>query len=179
MTFDPWHMACRVVGGLDVLSAMERMGTDDEDRPLDEIKITATAIFVDPFQEAEEEVGPAPSPSPCPELCMCAPTAAGRGGAGEGGQRETAQQQWQQWQGQAPSEHESELGLEALSHCVVSAQREEGGPKVYRSGVGKYISPSAGRKRARLDLPAGTSQPQAGGSKKGKVKASLGDFSAW
>lgn len=48
-----WH---RVVGGMEVLSAMEAVETDEEDRPCEEIKICRTSVFVDPFKEAEEEV---------------------------------------------------------------------------------------------------------------------------
>lgn len=48
-----WH---RVVGGMEVLSAMEAVETDKEDRPCEEIKICTTSVFVDPFKEAEEEV---------------------------------------------------------------------------------------------------------------------------
>ena len=47
---------CRVVGGMEVLSAMEAVETDEEDRPREEIKICRASIFVDPFKEAEEEV---------------------------------------------------------------------------------------------------------------------------
>lgn len=32
----------KVVGGLEVLTAMERIETDEDDRPLEEIKITGT-----------------------------------------------------------------------------------------------------------------------------------------
>lgn len=42
---------------MEVLSAMEKVRTDAEDRPQEEIKIAATSVFVDPFKEAEEEVG--------------------------------------------------------------------------------------------------------------------------
>ncbi|XP_054153558.1 RING-type E3 ubiquitin-protein ligase PPIL2-like [Oppia nitens] len=46
----------RVVGGLEVLDKMERTKTDAKDRPLDEIKILRTPIFVDPFQEIEDQI---------------------------------------------------------------------------------------------------------------------------
>ena len=49
-------MSCRVVGGMDVLVAMERVGTDEEDRPREEVRIATTTVFTNPFQEAEEEV---------------------------------------------------------------------------------------------------------------------------
>ena len=41
---------------MDVLVAMERVGTDEEDYPQEEIRITGTSVFSDPFKEAEDEV---------------------------------------------------------------------------------------------------------------------------
>lgn len=41
---------------MDVLVAMERVGTDEEDRPREEIRISSTSVFTDPFKEAEDEV---------------------------------------------------------------------------------------------------------------------------
>jgi len=45
----------RVVGGLDVLAQMEKVPTDDEDRPLREIRLLSVEVFVDPFLEQEQE----------------------------------------------------------------------------------------------------------------------------
>ncbi|KXZ54522.1 hypothetical protein GPECTOR_4g587 [Gonium pectorale] len=45
----------RVVGGLDVLTAMERTPTDPDDRPTAPITITGATIFTNPFYELEEE----------------------------------------------------------------------------------------------------------------------------
>mmetsp|Transcript_5593 Transcript_5593/g.12389 ORF Transcript_5593/g.12389 Transcript_5593/m.12389 type:complete len:652 (+) Transcript_5593:259-2214(+) len=45
----------RVVGGMDVLSAMEKVATDEEDRPLEEIKVTGATVFTNPYQEMEDE----------------------------------------------------------------------------------------------------------------------------
>eukprot|EP01098_Paradermamoeba_levis_P006421 TRINITY_DN2662_c0_g1_i1.p1 TRINITY_DN2662_c0_g1~~TRINITY_DN2662_c0_g1_i1.p1 ORF type:complete len:366 (+),score=145.38 TRINITY_DN2662_c0_g1_i1:668-1765(+) len=45
----------KVVGGLDVLTAMENIPTDNDDRPLQEIKILKTMVFVNPFDEEEPE----------------------------------------------------------------------------------------------------------------------------
>mmetsp|Transcript_34870 Transcript_34870/g.62713 ORF Transcript_34870/g.62713 Transcript_34870/m.62713 type:complete len:701 (-) Transcript_34870:235-2337(-) len=45
----------RVVGGLEVLDKMERIVTDDEDHPLQDIRITNTSVFSNPFQEMEDE----------------------------------------------------------------------------------------------------------------------------
>lgn len=44
----------RVVGGLDVLSKIENVRTDDDDKPQEVIKIIKTMIFTDPYKEAEE-----------------------------------------------------------------------------------------------------------------------------
>ncbi|KAF8764361.1 RING-type E3 ubiquitin-protein ligase PPIL2 like protein [Argiope bruennichi] len=46
----------RVVGGLDTLSKMEKIETDKDDKPLETIKIIKIMIFVDPFQEVDEEL---------------------------------------------------------------------------------------------------------------------------
>ncbi|CAJ1929278.1 unnamed protein product [Sphenostylis stenocarpa] len=43
-----------VVGGLTTLAAMEKVPVDDNDRPLEEIKITSVTIFVNPYTEPDE-----------------------------------------------------------------------------------------------------------------------------
>ncbi|XP_062101808.1 peptidyl-prolyl cis-trans isomerase CYP65 [Humulus lupulus] len=44
-----------VVGGLTTLAAMEKVPVDDDDRPLEEIKITGVNVFVNPYSEPDEE----------------------------------------------------------------------------------------------------------------------------
>ncbi|XAR51367.1 Peptidylprolyl isomerase [Bertholletia excelsa] len=44
-----------VVGGLTTLSAMEKVPVDDNDRPLEEIKITSVTVFVNPYTEPDED----------------------------------------------------------------------------------------------------------------------------
>ncbi|GMH14845.1 hypothetical protein Nepgr_016686 [Nepenthes gracilis] len=44
-----------VVGGLTTLAAMEKVPVDDNDRPLEEIKITSVTVFVNPYTEPDEE----------------------------------------------------------------------------------------------------------------------------
>ncbi|ONL94738.1 Peptidyl-prolyl cis-trans isomerase CYP65 [Zea mays] len=44
-----------VVGGLTTLSTMERVPVDDDDRPMEEIKILKVSIFVNPYTEPDEE----------------------------------------------------------------------------------------------------------------------------
>lgn len=46
-----------VVGGLTTLAAMEKVPTDDNDQPLEEIKITSVTVFVNPYAESDEENG--------------------------------------------------------------------------------------------------------------------------
>ncbi|XP_049830102.1 RING-type E3 ubiquitin-protein ligase PPIL2 [Schistocerca gregaria] len=46
----------RVVGGLDTLTAMERIETDNKDRPIEDIIIQKAQVFVDPYQEADEQL---------------------------------------------------------------------------------------------------------------------------
>lgn len=40
--------------GFEVLTAMERVPTDDDDRPLQEIRITGATVFVNPYKDEEE-----------------------------------------------------------------------------------------------------------------------------
>ncbi|KAF4402035.1 hypothetical protein G4B88_017547 [Cannabis sativa] len=44
-----------VVGGLTTLATMEKVPVDDDDRPLEEIKITGVSVFVNPYSEPDEE----------------------------------------------------------------------------------------------------------------------------
>nr|CAD7452971.1 unnamed protein product [Timema tahoe] len=45
----------RVVGGLDTLSALEKVETDNKDRPIEDIVVEKAQVFVDPYQEADEQ----------------------------------------------------------------------------------------------------------------------------
>lgn len=44
-----------VVGGLTTLAVMEKVPVDDDDRPLEEIKINSVSVFVNPYSEPDEE----------------------------------------------------------------------------------------------------------------------------
>ena len=46
----------RVVGGMDILSKIESVKTDDKDKPTESITILKTIVFVDPFKEAEDMI---------------------------------------------------------------------------------------------------------------------------
>lgn len=46
----------RVVGGLDTLSAMEKIEVDNKDRPIEDIVVEKAQVFVNPYTEADEQV---------------------------------------------------------------------------------------------------------------------------
>lgn len=46
----------KIVGGLDTLNAMERVEVDNKDRPIEDIVIQGIQVFVDPFQEADDQL---------------------------------------------------------------------------------------------------------------------------
>jgi len=46
----------KLVGGMDVLTTLEAIGTDNKDRPVEDIILQRAVVFVDPFVEAEEEL---------------------------------------------------------------------------------------------------------------------------
>ena len=46
----------RVVGGMETLNAIERIGTDNKDRPVEDILIENAQVFTDPFVEVDEQV---------------------------------------------------------------------------------------------------------------------------
>lgn len=46
----------KIVGGLDTLNAIEKVEVDNKDRPIEDIVIQVVQVFVDPFQEADEQL---------------------------------------------------------------------------------------------------------------------------
>lgn len=46
----------KLVGGMETLANMERIGTDNKDRPVEDIILERASVFVDPFTEADEEL---------------------------------------------------------------------------------------------------------------------------
>ena len=44
----------KIVGGLDTLANMERIEVDNKDKPIEDIIIQRTSVFVDPFTEVDE-----------------------------------------------------------------------------------------------------------------------------
>lgn len=46
----------KLVGGLDTLNELEKIEVDNKDRPIEDIIILSTQVFVNPFQEALDEL---------------------------------------------------------------------------------------------------------------------------
>lgn len=46
----------RVVGGMETLNEMERIEVDNKDRPIEDIVILKAQIFVNPYDEADEQL---------------------------------------------------------------------------------------------------------------------------
>lgn len=46
----------RIVGGFETLNAIEEIEVDNKDRPITDITIIQTHVFVDPFQEVDDKV---------------------------------------------------------------------------------------------------------------------------
>lgn len=44
------------MGGLDTLSELEKIEVDNKDRPIEEILLHKAQVFVDPYQEADEQL---------------------------------------------------------------------------------------------------------------------------
>ncbi|KJH45633.1 peptidyl-prolyl cis-trans isomerase, cyclophilin-type [Dictyocaulus viviparus] len=116
----------RVVGGQNTMISIEKVETDERDIPKEPVYFMRAEVFVNPFEEAEEEVRKE-------RLDLLNKNAA----------------------------KEAEAVKEPLAK-----------PKVFSSGVGKYINPD--NKRA---APSDALSPPL--IKKKAVKSSLTDFSSW
>lgn len=46
----------RIVGGFETLNAIEEIEVDNKDRPIADINIVQTHVFVDPYQEVDDKV---------------------------------------------------------------------------------------------------------------------------
>jgi len=123
----------RLVGGLETLNAMERVETDEKDRPKEVIKLTKAVVFVNPFEEVDAVL------------------------------REEREKK----------EEEQKRQEEADRKKKAAAAPVEA-PKVYRSGVGKYIK----QKTASRDADAADLAPQTS-KKKMKTSGGFKDFSSW
>ena len=46
----------KIVGGLETLAAIERIECDNKDKPIEDIVLERTSVFVDPFAEVDEQL---------------------------------------------------------------------------------------------------------------------------
>ncbi|PKU36578.1 peptidyl-prolyl cis-trans isomerasehypothetical protein [Limosa lapponica baueri] len=163
----------RVVGGFETLTAMENVESDPKtDRPKEEIRIEATTVFVDPYEEADAQGHRCPF-------------------SGEVRSRawHCSQSVHQAYDGLLPSAHGScgqqqvaaerekvRLEEEAAKTKaeVVPPKKEVQAPKTYRQGIGKYINMAAAKRSVEDNGPSTSTA-----TKKEKKSTGFGDFSSW
>lgn len=46
----------KIVGGLETLNAIEKIEVDNKDRPIEDIILQRAQVFVDPYQEADDQL---------------------------------------------------------------------------------------------------------------------------
>lgn len=102
----------RVVGGLDTLDKMEKVETDDKDRPLEEIKVVDCQVFVNPYEEVDELLKTERTEA----LAKAAEEAAA-----------------------------------AIRKPARKSSDDESKPKVFKSGIGKYINPHLQKRTFDVD----------------------------
>lgn len=151
----------KVVGGLDVLSAMERVPTDSDDRPLQEIRITGVAVFVNPFTEEHE-----------------AERKAQEAKAAKEAQEERDRVEVGTW-------FSNPAGAQQTINAAATGGAGGGGvgaapqPQPQRSGVGKYLQlPKSGAAAAAAglgEMPPPAKKPKTGGGGGG----GFGNFDSW
>lgn len=112
-----------MVGGLDTLNEMEKIEVDNRDRPIEDIGLQKAQVFVDPFQEVDDQLA---------------------------------------------EQRAAEIEAQRVAVAEEQKRKQRAQPmKVYREGVGKYLSKVAGAAEAsaggalettsaaaELDLPA-------------------------
>ncbi|XP_050445119.1 RING-type E3 ubiquitin-protein ligase PPIL2 [Cataglyphis hispanica] len=121
----------KIVGGLDTLNAIEKVEVDNKDRPIEDIIIQGVQVFVDPFQEADEQL---------------------------------------------VTERAAEverLAQEASESKTMDKRDKNDKPKIYRSGIGKYVKLG----QEKLDKRDANAEPAT--KKKKVLSQSYGDFSSF
>lgn len=71
----------RLVGGVDVLAAIERLPTDKDDRPRDELRIRSVTVFTNPFDEIDAAPQAAAASAAAAAAAASAASAAAAGAA--------------------------------------------------------------------------------------------------
>jgi len=141
----------RLVGGLETLQALESVHSDPKtDRPAEELKIQNVIVFVNPFDEVDEQL----------------------------------KQEREEAAAKRQLEEEERRKEELRNRRGKTGARDSSGAKnkVFRGGVGKYISQSQLATNKRLADAAGASDVDAPSENKKKKTSSsggFGDFSSW
>lgn len=151
----------KVVGGLETLDKVEFVETDKDDRPLEEIKILACQVFVNPYKEVDEMLARERK---------------------EAKEKETLAQKTQEIP--KPGNRREEEAMEATKRAKkrglsVAAVAQ-------RQGVGKFIDISQteeldrpGEAKARSASASVTQVEQLKKRRKLVLRSTLSDFSAW
>lgn len=148
----------KVVGGFDTLTKLEKVPTDDEDRPLQDITITGVTVFVNPYKDLLEEERKKKEAEQ--EAAAKKERSNGGGSGGAEGAKE-----YGAWF--------SDPGATAAkASATARASGESGGGG---AGVGRYL------KAPVVGVPAAADGGAAPPHKKAKVapKAALANFDAW
>ena len=141
----------RLVGGLETLQALESVHSDPKtDRPAEELKIQNVIVFVNPFDEVDEQL----------------------------------KQEREEAAAKRQLEEEERRKEELRNRRGKTGAKDSSGAKnkVFRGGVGKYISQSQLATNKRLADAAGASDVDAPSENKKKKTSSsggFGDFSSW
>nr|VZH98608.1 unnamed protein product [Spirometra erinaceieuropaei] len=155
----------KVVGGLDTLDKVEFVETDKDDRPLEEIKILACQVFVNPFKDVDEMLAKERK---------------------EAKEREATAQKTQEMP--KPGNRREEEAMEATKRA--KKRGLSGAAVTQRQGVGKFIDisqteeldrPSEAKTRtAPASIEASfTQMEQLKKKRKLVLRSTLSDFSAW
>ena len=116
---------------MDTLANMERVDTDNKDRPIEDLIIQRAVVFVDPFVEADEQVGKWGSMILGKRFMMHLVL-------------------W--FLLQLAKERQEELEKAKEKEANLAAKKEtKPERKIYSKGVGKFINPSL-KKEARWEL---------------------------
>lgn len=125
----------KLVGGMDTLNEMEKIEVDNKDRPIEEITIEKAHIFVDPFQEADEQL---------------------------------------------VKERADEIEKQQKAIADEKKRKERAQPlKVFRSGVGKYLSTTTTTKPTTTEQTVPGTSDLAVKKKKPNNSYGFGNFGSW
>ena len=143
----------RLVGGLDTLQALESVHSDPKtDRPAEELKIENVAVFVNPFDEVDDQLRQE--------------------------REEAATKRKEEEEERRKEELRNRSGSKKKKDEDDAAAKN----KAFRGGVGKYISQSrlaTNKRHAAASVVGGGDDAPPETKKKKSISGGFGDFSSW